>query len=59
MPSIGKTSTLQIIKEVDFGLYLDGEDLGEILLPRQYVPDNYQIEGWLDLRRLYRISILA
>ncbi len=49
MPIIGKTNTLQVIKEVDFGLYLDGEELGEILLPKRYVPENCAIDDWLDV----------
>lgn len=40
---------MQIVKEVDFGLYLDGGDLGEILLPAQYVSAQYHIGGWLDV----------
>ena len=32
MADIGKTNTLRIVKTVDFGVYLDGGDLGEILL---------------------------
>ncbi len=35
----GKISTLQITKIVDFGVYLDGEQLGEILLPMKWVPE--------------------
>ncbi len=36
---IGKYNTLRVVKEVDFGVYLDGgEDYGEILLPTRYVP---------------------
>lgn len=49
MLSIGKTAQLEIIKEVDFGLYLDGEHFGEILLPARYVPDNCKVGGWLDV----------
>lgn len=49
MLSIGKTATLQILKEVDFGLYLDGGDLGEILIPKRYVPSGSQIDDWLDV----------
>ena len=36
----GKYNTLQITKIVDFGVYLDGGELGEILLPMKWVPDN-------------------
>lgn len=38
MPAVAKTNTLKIIKTVDFGVYLDGEELGEILLPKRYIP---------------------
>ncbi len=37
---IGKWNDLQVVKEVDFGVYLDGGELGEILLPDRYVPDH-------------------
>jgi predicted RNA-binding protein (virulence factor B family) len=40
---IGTYNNLTIIKEVDFGLYLDGEHEGEILLPRRYVTDDMRI----------------
>ncbi len=40
---LGDYNTLEIVKEVDFGLYLDGGSEGEILLPRRYVPENYRI----------------
>ena len=38
MVEIGKLNNLRVVKEVDFGVYLDGDDLGEILLPKKYVP---------------------
>jgi predicted RNA-binding protein (virulence factor B family) len=38
MIRLGKTNHMQIVKEVEFGLYLDGEDFGEVLLPKRYVP---------------------
>jgi hypothetical protein len=44
MPSIGKYNSLQVVKELDFGVYLDGSELGEILLPRRYVPDGCKID---------------
>ncbi len=40
---LGDYNTLEIVKEVDFGLYLDGGSEGEILLPKRYVPEDYQI----------------
>lgn len=39
---LGKFNTLKVVKEVDFGMYLDGGEEGEILLPMRYVPDDCQ-----------------
>lgn len=36
---LGKYNQLEIMKEVDFGVYLDGDEDGEILLPKKYVPE--------------------
>ena len=36
---LGKYNQLEVVKEVDFGMYLDGKDDGEILLPKRYVPE--------------------
>ena len=44
MIEIGQTYTLDVVKFLDFGAFLDAEDLGEVLLPRRYVPD-YLSEG--------------
>ena len=38
MITIGKTYTLKALKKLDFGVYLDAEDLYEVLLPKKYVP---------------------
>lgn len=38
MVSIGKLNTLTVVRDSTPGLYLDGEELGEILLPNRYVP---------------------
>ena len=40
MVEIGKYNTLKIVKDLDFGVYLDGGDGVEILLPARYVPKN-------------------
>lgn len=37
---IGKYNTLNVVAVKDNGVYLDGDDLGEILLPKRYVPDD-------------------
>jgi len=44
MVEIGKINNLTVIKSVDFGVYLDGDDLGEILLPEQYTISASDIE---------------
>lgn len=54
MMKIGRINRLRIVKEVDFGLYLDGGDkeqggFGEILLPIRYVPTKYAIDDMLDV----------
>ena len=35
---LGKYNQLEVVKEVDFGVYLNGDEDGEILLPKRYVP---------------------
>jgi len=40
MIEIGQTYELVVVKTLDFGVYLDAEDYGEVLLPRKYVPLN-------------------
>lgn len=37
MVEIGKHNTLKVIRETENGVYLDGEELGEILMPQKYV----------------------
>ncbi|MEN9363661.1 MAG: hypothetical protein RI903_969 [Bacteroidota bacterium] len=51
---IGEYNRLRIIKEVPFGLYLDGYE-DEILLPLQYVPETYQIDDLIEVF-IYRDS---
>lgn len=43
MLRLGDYNTLRIVKSVDFGLYLDGGDEGEILLPQRYVTEDMHI----------------
>jgi len=49
MAEIGKYNSLRVIKEVDFGVYLDGEKEGEILMPIRYVPANCQVGDFVDV----------
>lgn len=39
MLQVGLYNDLRVVKTVDFGVYLDGGDAGEILLPLRYVPN--------------------
>jgi uncharacterized protein len=48
MLQIGKYNRLEIVKDLDFGLYLDG-GATEILVPRQYVPANVKIGDLLNV----------
>ena len=43
MVEVGRYNTLKILKELDFGMYLDGGDGEEILLPTRYVPKDAKI----------------
>ena len=49
MAQPGKYNTLSIVKVVDFGVYLDGEQLGEILLPMKWVPDGCRPDDQLEV----------
>nr|WP_321375054.1 S1-like domain-containing RNA-binding protein [uncultured Bacteroides sp.] len=46
---LGKFNVLEVVKEVDFGVYLDGEEEGEILLPTRYVPEECNIGDFLNV----------
>jgi predicted RNA-binding protein (virulence factor B family) len=46
---LGKHNILEVVKEVDFGVYLDGGDDGEILLPSRYVPKECKVGDKLDV----------
>jgi len=43
MLTLGDYNTLKIVKSVDFGLYLDGGEEGEILLPQRCVTSDMKI----------------
>jgi len=49
MALLGKRNTLRIVREARPGFYLDGGDLGEILLPGRYLPSGAQIGDSLDV----------
>ena len=49
MAELGKRCTLQVIKQVDFGVYLNAGELGQVLLPRKYVPKDCQVDDQLEV----------
>jgi predicted RNA-binding protein (virulence factor B family) len=48
MVQVGNYNKLKVVKEVDFGFYLDGGDT-EILLPKRFVPAGLQPDDELDV----------
>ncbi|TWT84317.1 hypothetical protein CA13_57940 [Planctomycetes bacterium CA13] len=49
MIEIGRTYNLNVVKETEFGFYLDAEDLGEILLPAKHAPENLSIDDTVEV----------
>ena len=50
MIQLGKYCTLKVVKELDFGMYLDGgEEFGEILLPTKYIPKGTKVGDELEV----------
>ncbi|MBX2869152.1 MAG: hypothetical protein KTR18_10780 [Acidiferrobacterales bacterium] len=45
---IGRFNSLEVLKKVDFGIYLDGGDGVEILMPRRYVPEGIEVGQMID-----------
>jgi hypothetical protein len=43
MVKVGEYNTLKVVKEVDFGVYLDGGE-DEILMPTRFVPEGLQVD---------------
>lgn len=46
---LGKFNKLEVVKKVDFGVYLDGGESGEILLPTRYVPEGCEVGEMLNV----------
>lgn len=46
---LGDYNLMTVVKEVDFGVYLDGGEMGEILLPARYVPEGCKQGDELDV----------
>lgn len=47
--AIGRINRLTVVREVDFGLYLDGGEHGDILLPMRDVPQGCRVGDALDV----------
>ena len=54
MIKIGQTYELEVVKILDFGVYLDAKNMGEVLLPRKHAPqdvtdgDSFEVFLYLD-----------
>src|SRR6478736_3932089 len=49
MATIGKRNTLKVVREAPPGLYLDGGELGEILLPGKFIPRDLKPKDLLNV----------
>lgn len=49
MITLGKTYELDVVKEVDFGFYVDAENLGEILLPLKHAPAELKLNDSIEV----------
>ena len=49
MAFLGKRNTLPVVRAAAPGLYLDGGELGEILLPGRYIPVNLKPKDGIDV----------
>ncbi len=49
MVKLGQYNRLTVIKQVDFGVFLDGGEDGNILLPKRYLPNRCELGDELDV----------
>lgn len=49
MVEIGRINKMQVIRQADFGLYLDGGELGGVLLPKLEVPEGASLGDELEV----------
>ena len=53
---------MKVVKEVDFGMYLDGGEEGEVLLPARYVPEGCKVGDVIEITigtRTVKVRVLA
>lgn len=46
---LGRRNLLKVQRILDHGLYLDGGEIGDILLPKRYIPENTKIGDEIDV----------
>jgi len=49
MIEIGRTFELEVIKQTEFGFYLDADSLGEILLPKKHAPADLSVDDMIEV----------
>ena len=49
MIQIGKRYSLEVVKQVNFGVYLNAQELGQVLLPTKFLPKNCQVGDMVDV----------
>ena len=46
---LGKRNFLKVLRKKDHGVYLEGGEIGDILLPKRYVPEGTEVGDTLDV----------
>ncbi|HII4332881.1 TPA: CvfB family protein [Vibrio parahaemolyticus] len=49
MIKIGQINSLEVIKKTDFGVFLDGDDYGSVLLPNKHVPEGTELGDHIEV----------
>ncbi|BDU37107.1 CvfB family protein [Vibrio nigripulchritudo] len=49
MIKIGQTNTLEVVRKAEFGLFLDADDYGTVLLPNKHVPAGADLGSEIDV----------
>ncbi|ELA7135938.1 TPA: GntR family transcriptional regulator [Vibrio parahaemolyticus] len=49
MIKIGQINSLEVIKKADFGVFLDGDDYGSVLLPNKHVPEGTELGDYIEV----------
>ncbi|NOH96239.1 S1-like domain-containing RNA-binding protein [Vibrio sp. 99-70-13A1] len=49
MINVGQVNNLEVVKQADFGVFLDAGDYGTVLLPKKFTPEGVEIGHKLDV----------